>query len=272
MTAFFFKHFSIEHDHSTMKVGTDGVLLGAWASLPEKSDARNLSLSSRDALPGTAKRFLDVGCGCGLISLMMAQRLGMMGWKPWEARVDAMDLDVASCEEASSNAGNSCYREYVSVFHSDYRQLPAYFRPGSYCRIVSNPPYFQDSLKCPGKQRNQARHTDTLPFEDLVSVSERLLEPAGRLCLILPPSSMECVLRLMPAYAPSLELRRLAQVFSKPGKACGRVMAEWGRREDGKVRASHPLLPVCHDILLHDEAGTYTEEYRNLVKDFYLWA
>lgn len=300
MPAFRFKRFSVEHERSTMKVGTDGVLLGAWASLPERPEIGDgLAVAGRSAEPlgvsgGTLsaespRRFLDVGCGCGLIALMLAQRLAAEGWKSWEARVDALDLDAASFEEALSNTDSSRYREYLSVSCLDYRDLPDSFPARSYSRIVSNPPYFRESLKCPKAQRNQARHADTLPFEELLSVSERLLEPGGRLCLILPPDSWECVQRLLPEHAPLLELCRLARVFSKPGKACERVMAEWVRREEATRRASHQRLWVLpkeesalngmclngvdiQDILIHDEAGGYTEEYRALVKGFYFWA
>ena len=304
MPAFRFKRFSVEHERSTMKVGTDGVLLGAWASLPERSEngdglavagrrGEPLGVSGSTLLAGNPMRFLDVGCGCGLIALMLAQRLALEGWRPEEAKVEAVDLDAASCQEALFNARYSAYQAYLSVFHLDYRQLPNCFRAGTYCRIVSNPPYFQESLKSPVAQRNQARHTVTLPFEALLSASERLLEPGGCLCLILPLSSWECVQRLLPEHAPQLELCRLARVFSKPGKACERVMAEWVKKGNREGRASH-LWPSalskkdddrrnekggdflgtieCQDILIHDQHGSYTEEYRHLVREFYLWA
>lgn len=249
----------------------------------------SLGVSGSTLSAGSPVRFLDVGCGCGLIAMMLAQRLALAGWRPEEAKVDALDLDAASCEEALSNTASSCYREYLSVSCLDYRVLPDSFPARSYSRIVSNPPYFRESLKCPKAQRNQARHADTLPFEELLSVSERLLEPGGHLCLILPPASWECVQRLLPEHAPLLELCRLARVFSKPGKACERVLAEWVRREEGTRRASHQRLWVLpkgesasngmclngvdiQDILIHDEAGGYTEEYRAWVKGFYLWA
>ena len=264
-TYFKFKQFTIHHDRCAMKVGTDGVLLGAWASV-------------RDA-----RRILDVGTGSGLIAIQLAQR------NP-EARITAIEIDTDASGQAQENVSRSPWGDRIEVLCMDFGK---YFPQEKFDLVVSNPPYFQESLKSPVAQRNQARHTDTLPFEALLSASERLLEPGGCLCLILPLSSWECVQRLLPEHAPQLELCRLARVFSKPGKACERVMAEWVKKGNREGRASH-LWPSalskkdddrrnekggdflgtieCQDILIHDQHGSYTEEYRHLVREFYLWA
>ena len=156
---FQFKQFTIRHDKCAMKVGTDGVLLGAWAGTESCS------------------RILDVGTGTGLIALMLAQRS--------KAVVDAIDIDADACLQAQENAESSLFAGRINVFHSDLVDF-AQASTHLYDLIVSNPPYFVDSLKCPNLQRNTARHTDTLTLEDLLQYSRKLLAPQGRIALILP--------------------------------------------------------------------------------------
>lgn len=279
MPGFRFKQFALEHEKSSMKVGTDGVLLGAWAALPSPGETESI-------------RVLDVGCGCGLIAMMLAQRLAALGWKPDACRVEALDLDGDSCMEACSNVENSVFRDYVRVSEADFLHLPDSFAPERYSRIVSNPPFFEESLKSPLPRRNCARHADTLPFAGLLSVSERLLEAGGRLSLVLPWRTWERMESLQPLHAPDLRLCRWTRVFSRPGKACERVLAEWVKsgsgipsessssssvpQETGKETGFHAEAKGSNaaekDLLVQDAEGAYTEDYRNLVKDFYLWA
>ena len=137
MTGFKFKQFEIHQDRCAMKVGTDGVLLGAWA-------------------PG-GKRILDVGSGTGLISLMMAQRFP-------EAQVLGIDMDGEACEEAAENVAASPFADRVEI---ECCRLQDYHSAESFDAIVSNPPFFLNSLKNPDSKRTMARHTDSLPFRDL---------------------------------------------------------------------------------------------------------
>ncbi len=153
---FQFKQFTIRHDKCAMKVGTDGVLLGAWAGTESCS------------------RILDVGTGTGLIALMLAQRS--------KAVVDAIDIEADACLQAQENAESSLFAGRINVFHSDLVDF-AQASTHLYDLIVSNPPYFVDSLKCPNLQRNTARHTDTLTLEDLLQYSRKLLAPQGRIAL-----------------------------------------------------------------------------------------
>ena len=158
---FQFKQFTVWHDKCAMKVGTDGVLLGAWTSVEN------------------TRSILDVGCGTGLISLMLAQRC--------QAIIDALDIDPAACMQARENADRSPFGQRLQVIHRPFADCVTEFAGiRQYDCIVSNPPYFINSLKCPDKQRNQARHTDTLSLDELISGSKQLLSPGGRLCLILP--------------------------------------------------------------------------------------
>jgi len=146
MEPFRFKQFSIKNDASAMKVGTDGVLLGAWA--------RTVS-----------GRVLDVGTGTGLIALMIAQR------EP-SAFITAIDIDAPSVEEASYNFFASPWSERLSSSLCDFRTME-----GCFDQIISNPPFFIDSLKSSDSRRSDARHTDTLSQDDMISAV--VLTPAG---------------------------------------------------------------------------------------------
>ena len=142
-----------------MKVGTDGTLLGAWASLR------------------SAGTILDIGTGTGLIAIMAAQR------SP-EARITAIDIDADCITQARENVAASPWSDRIEVVHSSLQDFEPAIR---FERIISNPPYFVDSLRSPDAARSTARHTDTLPFAELSQGVSRLLSPTGRFALILPP-------------------------------------------------------------------------------------
>lgn len=160
MASFRFKQFEIQQDRCAMKVGTDGVLLGAWA-------------------PG-GKRILDIGSGTGLISLMMAQRFP-------EASVVGIDLDADACSQASENVAASPFADRVSIVHCALQD----FETEVFDAIVSNPPFFVNSLKNPDSKRTMARHTDSLPFCDLFRGVKRLLSDEGVFSAIVPAEVLE---------------------------------------------------------------------------------
>ena len=154
---FRFKQFSIHQDRCAMKVGTDGVLLGAWAQ--------------------GGQRILDIGTGTGLIALMMAQRYP-------EAEVIGIDIDQEAVQQAQENIVQSPFKDRVEAVHSslqDYTSLASSFNS-----IVSNPPFFVDSLPAPDRQRTIARHTNTLTYRDLMQSAYQLLSDEGELSLIIP--------------------------------------------------------------------------------------
>ena len=163
MTGFKFKQFEIHQDRCAMKVGTDGVLLGAWA-------------------PG-GKHILDVGSGTGLISLMMAQRFP-------EAQVLGIDMDGEACEEAAENVAASPFADRVEI---ECCRLQDYHSAESFDAIVSNPPFFLNSLKNPDSKRTMARHTDSLPFRDLFRGAKMLLSDDGVFSVIVPSEVLEVV-------------------------------------------------------------------------------
>lgn len=151
---FQFKQFAIEQELCAMKVGTDGVLLGAWAQ--------------------GGQRVLDVGAGTGVIALMMAQRYP-------EAQVVAIDIDEGAVRQAQQNVSQSPFSSRVSVLQQAVQE-----HPGEYESIVSNPPFFIDSLQAPDEQRNMARHTATLSYGELMKAAYRLLADNGELSVVVP--------------------------------------------------------------------------------------
>ncbi|MFR9659255.1 MAG: methyltransferase, partial [Rikenellaceae bacterium] len=233
---FQFKHFAIEQDRTPMKVGTDGVLLGAWVDI--RSDERHI---------------LDIGTGTGVIALMMAQR------NP-DSIIDGVEIDQDSAYQASENVAASPWSERVTIHHSDIQSFsPSY----KYDLIVTNPPYFVDSLLSPDGRRSVARHTTGLLFCELVEVVMRLLNTDGRFALILPTTESH----LFDEEATGrLRLTRRCEVFSREGGPVKRVMSEYRL-------ASSELMAECRFEDITIESGRppqFTEEYRALTADFYL--
>lgn len=164
-TPFFqFKQFTIQQDKCAMKVGTDGVLLGAWVACVE------------------AKSVLDIGTGTGLIALMLAQRSS--------AQIDAVEYDTDAAQQAHENVAASPFKDRISVYAVPFQE----FEPEGnkrYDLIVTNPPFFNNSLKPPKESRSIARHGDTLNFTEILAGSKQLLTPAGKLSVILPLKEAE---------------------------------------------------------------------------------
>ena len=220
--SFRFKQFTIQDDRCAMKVGTDGVLLGAWCP------------------KGT--RILDVGTGSGLIARMLMQRCP-------EAEVEGIDIDEAAVEQARENG--------VKAYCSSLQNWQ-----GSYDLIVSNPPYFQNSLKNPDKGREMARHTDSLSYEELAMHSARLLKEHGHLAIILPAEAEKEMREIAARY--SLYCTRATRVYSKETKPVRRVLL------------SFVMTTVRNDdmatdtLVLEDEKGGRSLPYQELCRDFYL--
>ena len=186
---FAFKQFTIRHDRCAMKVGTDGVLLGAW------TDIRH------------AHRILDIGTGTGLIALMLAQRCP-------EASITAIDIDSEAVNQALENIQNSPWKERVEAYLQDIRT----YQPQTlFDTIVSNPPYFINSLKCPDNQRNTARHTDTLDMHALLYQASQLLTPDGHFSIVLPAEQTNELVEV--AGRVGLYPSRHTAVITRPGLA-----------------------------------------------------
>lgn len=213
-----------------MKVGTDGVLLGAWVSVRP-----------------TDRRILDIGTGTGLIALMLAQRA---------AAASITGIDIASVDEARRNADASPWGDRLH-----FEQCPVQrFEAEPFDLIVSNPPFFVESLRCPDAGRTQARHAVELPFEALRDALLRLLAPEGRFALVLPVAEAA---RFETLCEGELHRLRRTEVRTTTRHAPKRVLLEGARRPTA--------APVCDALTIGTGAHeTYTDEYRLLTRDFYL--
>lgn len=231
---FTFKRFSVSQMRSAMKVGTDGVLLGAWAHFTPEH-----------------RRILDVGTGTGLIALMAAQRT-----EAWGAEVVAVEIDAPSAEDARENFARSEWDERLSLVECAVQE----FCPDEkFDHIISNPPYFVDSLLSPDASRTAARHTTSLSFDELALASARLLNPEGVLSLVLPYDAVADM--TLAAARAGLFLVRREDVRSKQNAAPLRSLLEFGFEPQPTLRTNHTI---------HISGGDYSEEYRSLTKDFYL--
>lgn len=222
-----------------MKVGTDALLLGAWSSVPTTGDC------------------LDIGCGSGVLSLMLAQRTGS------SQLIDAVELDTAAAAEARQNAAASPWSNRIRVIERDILTYPGsadHLAARGYQQILSNPPYFTAALTNPDRQKQLARHNDQLPFAGLLQTAATLLAAQGRFSLILPTEEADRLLAL--ALRTDWYLLRVQQVRSQPDKAPSRTLLELGRYSSATVH-----LP---ELLIRDQQGQYSPAYRQLLADFYL--
>ena len=232
--SFRFKQFHIEDSQCAMKVGTDGVLLGAWA--PTTND------------PLSITHILDIGTGSGLIARMLMQRCP-------EANIEGIDIDEAAVQQARENGVNA----YCS-------SLQEWQPEKKYDLIVSNPPYFQNSLKNPDASRKTARHTDTLSYNELLQHSARLLTENGLLALILPAEAENEVRQL--AAAKNLFPVRVTRVYSKESKPARRVLMAFEK----STTSRRPLVIDFKEdtLILEDDKGGRSRPYQDLCRDFYL--
>ncbi len=224
-----------------MKVGTDGVSLGAWAGQ---------SLLSCDGQTGRIQlRMLDIGTGSGLIALMLAQRFP-------EARIDAVEIDPEAAAQARENVERSPWPDRICVTEGAFPDVP---RSGLYDLIVCNPPFFQHALKAPDPQRSQARHDASLSLSLLASSVKAFLAPQGVFSLILPTSEADSF--AASCRSAGLHLQSYCDLITVEGKAPARVMMEWTLRPQDCRRES---------LAVRNAAGIYTPAYDSLVRAFYL--
>ena len=250
---FRFKQFTVWHDRCAMKVGTDGVLLGAWCPLPIANNPSPIT-NNQSPIANPPYRVLDIGTGSGLIALMLAQRLSSQS--PI-AHIDAIDIDANAVAQAQDNFALSPWEDMLHAHHSTLQDWQA----ERYDLIVSNPPYFQASLKNPNQQRATARHTDSLSYEELIAHAARLLKDSGVLALILPIEA-ESEIRTL-ANHHKLYPTHITHIHSKPNKPAKRLLIALSKQEQSEE-------PLIRTFYIESESAPRSPEYQDLTRDFYL--
>ncbi|UII24529.1 methyltransferase [Fulvivirga maritima] len=232
---FDFKQFSVKQENTAMKVGTDGVLIGAWASVD-----------------GTRKA-LDIGTGTGLIALMIAQRCE-------HCNIEAIDVSEAATTEAIYNFKASLWHDRLTAHRISLQELANSKTPHSFDLIITNPPYFeQGGTKAQTDERHQARHNHSLSQNELLSSVNQLLSKGGRFSLILPYNEGLSLMKKSKAY--ELFINRKTAFFSKESKPQERWLLEFSRIEK---------QPTENQLIHYNMNNEWSDAYKELTKDFYL--
>jgi tRNA1Val (adenine37-N6)-methyltransferase len=235
MSKFQFKQFSLEQDRCAMKIGTDGVLLGAWTPI----DNNPYSI-------------LDIGTGTGIIALMLAQRSAA-------EQIDAFDIDENAYEQSTDNFENSPWNDRLFCFHAgldEFVEEPE----DEYDLIVCNPPFYSEDYKSENEQRDLARFQDAMPFEDLIEAADLLLSENGIFSVIIPFKEESTFLTL--AAANELFPLKITRVKGTPTSEMKRSLLAFSRHETPNFSLDELTIETARHI--------YTPEYIELTKDFYL--
>ena len=232
---FSFKNFSIQQDRCAMKVGTDGVLLGAWTPLINN--------------PYT---ILDIGSGTGLLALMLAQR-------SHAEQIDALEIDENAFEQGVENFENSPWNDRLFGYHAALDEFTEeVFEEESYDLIVSNPPFYTENYSSGDQQRDLARFEEALPFEELVECTEALLSENGIFSVIIPFKEEKRLIAICKEF--ELYPLKITHVKGHPEAEIKRSLLAFTRMEQE---------PVIDELTIEIERHRYTPEYIELTKDFY---
>jgi tRNA1Val (adenine37-N6)-methyltransferase len=234
MSTFNFKQFSVEQNRCAMKIGTDGVLLGAWSPIPENCYS-----------------VLDIGTGTGIIALMIAQRSNAK-------QIDALEIDENAYEQATENFENSPWDDRLFCFHAGLDELIE--EPeDEYDLIISNPPFYTENYKTEDSQRDLARFQDAMPFELLIEAADLLLSENGIFSVIIPFKEEEHFLTLAKEY--ELFPIKITRVKGTPASEIKRSLLAFQRFETIEIKTD--------ELIIETQRHIYTEEYIALTKDFY---
>ena len=228
---FRFKQFEVLNDRTAMKVGTDGVLLGAWCPVED------------------AHHVLDVGTGCGVIALMVAQRNS-------QAVIKGIDIDHDAIMESILNFKNSPWSDRLSAIETDFNSMIDHQR---YDLIISNPPFFTNGVLPTGEARTTARHTSSLSYRQLIDGAIRMLNEGGKLAMISPTDAESEIIQA--ATFASLPVRHLTRVIPVEGSIPKRTLWLFSRQD---IPYHEDTLTIAHSD------GSFTDEYVALTGAFYL--
>jgi tRNA1Val (adenine37-N6)-methyltransferase len=231
---FHFKRFTIQQERSAMKVGTDGVLLGAWTPVEQNPVS-----------------ILDIGTGTGLIALMLAQRCQA-------SQIDALEIDEDAYEEATENFENSPWNDRLFCYHAGLDEFVE--EPEDlYDLIVSNPPFYTENYKSDNEQRDLARFADAMPFDELIEAADLFLTENGVFAVIIPYKEEETFIGLAKEF--ELYPFKITHVKGTPTSEIKRSLLAFGRKE-------MPFLKV-DELVIETARHEYTPEYIELTKEFY---
>lgn len=230
---FHFKPFSLFHHRSSMKTGTDAILLGIWADIKQVNSV------------------LDIGGGCGIISLLIASRT--------KASITAIELDGESVNESRSNFLSSPFKERMEVVENDFVKYMN-SNEARFDLIVSNPPFFTNDLQSPDKRKTQARHTTQLSFDNLCKGVSKLLNPKGRFCVVIPYTQFDGF--CSTALRNKLFVSKTQLIFSRRGLQPNRINIEFRKFETKEI--------VKDFFIIREENNKFTDLYRSSLENFYL--
>ncbi len=236
---FQFKEFAIKQDRCAAKIGTDGVLLGAWTSLNHNPES-----------------ILDIGTGTGVIALMLAQR-------SYAQTIDALELDDNAYEQATENFEDSPWGDRLFCYHAHLYEFAAEI-DDVYDLIISNPPFYEEDYKTKNTARDRARFEEAMPFELLVGATAKLLATNGVFAVIIPSKREQDFIAL--SEKAGLVPIRITRVKGTPTSIVKRSLLEFRFRESEPQNYS----PVIDELTIENARHDYTNDYRNLVKNFYL--
>lgn len=229
---FRFKKFTVFHDRCAMKVGTDGVLLGAWANITN------------------TQQILDIGTGTGLIALMLAQRS--------IAQIDAVEIDLEAYNQAKENINNSPWSNRIQVYHNSIQNY-AINCPKRYNLLITNPPFFTNASKAAIEARTIARHSDSLDQIEILQIAEKLLCEDGRLAIIYPTQQAETFQEKAETFG--FYCQRKLYVKSTLESPIKRILLEIGKNQLDYQEST---------LLIETARHIYSAEFVELIKDFYL--
>jgi tRNA1Val (adenine37-N6)-methyltransferase len=231
---FNFKQFTITQNHSAMKVGTDGVLLGSWVAVEN------------------TKSILDIGTGTGLIALMLAQKCN--------ATIDAIEIDAEACIDATFNFEQSLWNERLFLFQTDFIEYAEKCTKQYDC-IVSNPPFFINALHSPNDKKNLARHSNSLPYDKLFDGILKLLTENGTFFIIVPTDISKEI--MITARFKGLHPEGILHIYSKESDSKAiRTLVRFTKYDCKEQEAKLAIYL--------QQKGSYSEEYKTLTKDYYL--
>lgn len=241
---FRFKQFDLSNSRSALKVGTDAVLLGAAVGLSRECST-----------------VLDIGTGTGVIALVIAQRLAASGVEDFH--ITGIDIDAPSAGEARDNFASSPWADHLMARHVSLQDFADRRGEGEvFDLIVSNPPYYDESLVSDDPHRSMARHTGSMSYREVITFAGDALSTDGCLALILPKQEESHLVRFASSFG--LRTRRILSIRTSPSKTPKRIVAEFVRSDMA------PADGMRNDHLTIQEGGTFTEEYRLLTSEFYL--